>query len=75
MDSDGDMVGDNTDVFPYDATETSDADNDDIGDNADTDDDNDGLLDTEEVTLGTDPFDEDTAVSYTHLTLPTILLV
>ena len=31
-----------------------------IGDNADTDDDNDGLLDTEEATIGTDPFDEDT---------------
>ena len=60
MDSDGDDVGDNTDAFPYDASETSDADGDDLGDNADTDDDNDGLLDTEEVTLGTDPFDEDT---------------
>ena len=59
-DTDGDNVGDNADMFPTDATESSDADQDMIGDNADTDDDNDGLLDTEEATIGTDPFDEDT---------------
>ena len=59
-DSDNDGVGDNADVFPMDASETMDSDNDGEGDNADTDDDNDGLLDTEETTLGTDPFDEDT---------------
>ena len=60
LDSDNDGVGDNADVFPMDASETMDSDNDGEGDNADTDDDNDGLLDTEETTLGTDPFDEDT---------------
>ena len=60
MDTDADGVGDNADVFPMDASETMDSDNDGEGDNADTDDDNDGLLDTEETTLGTDPFDEDT---------------
>ena len=59
-DTDGDDVGDNADVFPTDATESSDADQDMIGDNADPDDDNDGLLDTEEAIIGTDPFDEDT---------------
>ena len=60
VDTDADGVGDNADVFPMDASETMDSDNDGEGDNADTDDDNDGLLDTEETTLGTDPFDEDT---------------
>ncbi|MEK9698481.1 MAG: choice-of-anchor V domain-containing protein, partial [Candidatus Poseidoniales archaeon] len=58
-DADNDGVGDNADAFPNDPSEQVDSDNDTVGDNADTDDDNDGLLDTEEATLGTDPFDED----------------
>ena len=35
MDSDGDGVGDDTDAFPEDATETMDSDGDDVGDNTD----------------------------------------
>ncbi|WP_232313528.1 thrombospondin type 3 repeat-containing protein, partial [Enterovibrio coralii] len=42
-------MGDNADVFPNDATETKDADNDGIGDNADIDRDNDGLSDELEL--------------------------
>jgi hypothetical protein len=48
VDSDGDGVYDGDDTFPYDATESADADSDGIGDNADTDDDNDGVADTED---------------------------
>ena len=58
-DTDGDEVNDKDDALPLDANETIDSDGDGVGDNSDTDDDNDGLLDTEEATLGTDPFDED----------------
>ena len=43
------MELDTNDVFPFDATESSDFDSDGIGDNADTDDDNDGVLDTNDV--------------------------
>ena len=35
MDSDGDGMGDNADIFPYDANETMDSDGDGVGDNAD----------------------------------------
>ncbi len=67
-DTDGDGVGDAEDLFPTDATETTDADNDGIGDTEDTDDDNDGVLDTFEDVNGngqvdfdeTDPFNPDT---------------
>ncbi len=44
-DGDGDGVSDSADVFPDDPTEWADIDNDGIGDNADTDDDNDGVPD------------------------------
>ena len=60
VDSDGDGVEDSLDAFPADPTEWTDTDNDGLGNNSDTDDDGDGYLDTIE------------AVSYTHLTLPTI---
>ena len=46
---------DESDAFPLDAGEIADSDSDGIGNNADTDDDNDGLLDTEEAALGTNP--------------------
>ena len=67
-DSDGDGIFDAQDAFPFDASETLDTDGDGIGNNADTDDDNDGLLDTEEdangnglVDLGeTNPLAKDT---------------
>ena len=59
-DSDGDGIADIDDVFPLDPDESSDNDGDGVGDNADPDDDNDGLTDEEEAELGTDPFDPDT---------------
>ncbi|MBJ51907.1 MAG: hypothetical protein CMQ47_09200 [Gammaproteobacteria bacterium] len=59
-DSDGDGVLDGPDAFPLDATETLDTDGDAIGNNADTDDDDDGLTDQEESVLGTDPLITDT---------------
>ena len=65
-DTDGDGHGDNSDDFPHDASEWSDYDSDGVGDNSDSDDDNDGWLDSE------DAFQYDIeAVSYTNLTLPT----
>ena len=54
-DSDNDNTNDAFDAFPSDATEWLDTDSDAIGNNADLDDDNDGLADVDEVTLGTDP--------------------
>ena len=56
-DSDGDSVNNIDDAFPLDATETTDTDNDGIGNNADTDDDGDGLPDTYEVDNNLDPLD------------------
>jgi len=50
----------NEDKFPDDKTEWYDRDWDDIGDNEDTDDDNDGLLDKDELALGTNPYYWDT---------------
>lgn len=43
-DADGDGIADKLDAFPNDPTETTDVDNDGIGDNADTDADNDDVL-------------------------------
>lgn len=45
LDSDGDGVINSLDAFPYDPTEWYDSDGDGIGDNADLDDDNDGVAD------------------------------
>ena len=59
-DSDGDGVKDPYDAFPNDPNETVDTDGDGIGNNVDTDDDNDGLTDEEELLLGTSPLDTDT---------------
>lgn len=59
-DTDGDGAGDKSDVFPRDPTEQLDADSDKTGDNADPDDDNDGLPDTAEKSLGTNPNNVDT---------------
>lgn len=55
MDSDGDGVVDHLDMFPDDPNESEDSDRDGIGDNADTDDDNDGLPDDVEIAAGLDP--------------------
>ena len=59
-DSDNDNVFDQLDDFPNDTEEWLDTDDDGTGNNADLDDDNDGLSDTEEANLGTDPLDKDT---------------
>lgn len=55
-DTDGDGVDDEKDAFPLDPSETLDTDRDGIGDNADVDDDGDGLTDEDEITIhGTNP--------------------
>ncbi len=60
IDTDNDGVSDANDFFPLDPSEWSNNDGDNLGDNADPDDDNDGLTDEEEYLLGTDPFNHDT---------------
>jgi hypothetical protein len=60
LDSDRDGVPDVTDVFPLDPNESIDTDSDGIGNNADTDDDNDDLSDFDEGFYGTDPLLSDT---------------
>ena len=57
LDSDSDGVGDNADAFPTDGSETVDTDSDGIGNNADLDDDADDVLDSDEISDGTDPLD------------------
>jgi|GEM_PF-611857 len=56
-DHDNDGCFDDVDVFPTNANECFDFDGDGDGDNADPDDDNDGWADTDEIRLGTNPFD------------------
>jgi hypothetical protein len=55
-DLDADGCLDENDVFPSNPQECLDNDGDGEGDNADVDDDNDGWADTDEIRLGTDPF-------------------
>jgi len=55
-DADYDGVGDPCDAIDDDPYEYLDSDNDNIGDDADLDDDNDGFPDTQEITLGSDPY-------------------
>ena len=55
-DLDNDGVLDEEDMFPEDFREWADNDGDGVGDNADTDDDNDGWLDADELREGTNPF-------------------
>ncbi|MFW0862426.1 MAG: hypothetical protein ACKKL6_02465 [Candidatus Komeilibacteria bacterium] len=59
-DTDGDGSSDKLDLFPLNKDEYLDSDNDGIGNNADPDDDNDGLTDIEEDINGTDPLKADT---------------
>ena len=61
IDSDGDGVPDDRDSFPYDVAEYLDTDADGEGNNADTDDDNDGMPDTWELAYGLDPLKDDAA--------------
>jgi len=58
-DSDGDGVPDDQDPFPNDPAEWADNDNDGIGNNADSDDDNDKMPDDWEVQYGLDPLKND----------------
>ncbi|CAM3039627.1 polysaccharide lyase family 7 protein [Vibrio rarus] len=60
VDSDKDGVANAIDAFPLDGTEWLDTDSDHIGDNADKDDDNDGLPDSVEKQNGTNPLLSDT---------------
>jgi hypothetical protein len=61
VDSDGDGVPDEQDDFPYDDQEYLDTDGDGVGNNADSDDDNDGMPDTWELVYGLDPLVDDAA--------------
>ena len=58
-DVDGDNVPDVLDAFPNDPNEWSDNDSDGAGDNADKDDDNDGMTDRWEIANGLDPMTDD----------------
>ena len=57
-DRDGDGVPNNLDVYPNDSTEWLNTDGDQWGNNADLDDDNDGISDEYELALNTDPLDK-----------------
>lgn len=56
-DGDNDGFRDSEDAFPQDPLEAFDTDNDGIGDNTDTDDDNDGWTDAQEIDCQTSPYD------------------
>ena len=58
LDSDADGYPDHVDAFPLDDSEQLDSDGDGIGNNADSDDDNDGMSDEYETTYGLDPLDD-----------------
>jgi len=61
-DSDGDGYLDTNDAFPFDPAEWLDSDGDLMGNNADLDDDNDGMPDDYELTYGLDPLVDDAAL-------------
>jgi chitinase len=61
VDSDGDGVPDTQDAFPADPDETIDTDGDGTGNNADIDDDNDGMPDAWEIANNLDPLVNDAA--------------
>jgi len=63
IDTDKDGVPDINDAFPNNANESVDTDNDGIGNNADTDDDNDGLSDVIEIANGLDPLNASDALA------------
>jgi len=57
FDYDGDGTIDEDDIFPLDPLEWLDTDNDNLGNNVDSDDDNDGVSDDDEIALGFNPLD------------------
>jgi len=59
-DIDGDGVLNSADKFPFNANESVDTDGDGVGNNADLDDDNDGVPDSVEISNGTNPLLADT---------------
>ncbi|MEL7044388.1 MAG: thrombospondin type 3 repeat-containing protein [Pseudomonadota bacterium] len=61
-DSDGDGIPDDGDAFPNDSGEFADTDGDNIGNNADPDDDNDGISDVAELDCGLNPLLNDAAL-------------
>jgi hypothetical protein len=61
-DTDGDGVIDDEDAFPNDPAEQMDTDQDGIGNNADSDDDNDGMPDVWESQYGLDPLYDDSTL-------------
>jgi hypothetical protein len=63
VDEDGDGVANSSDAFPRDGREWLDRDADGVGDNADLDDDGDGLPDAWELGVGLDPLDADDAAA------------
>lgn len=63
LDSDDDGYGDSEDAFPNNATEWADFDKDGVGDNGDTDDDNDGIPDDYEAANGLDSHNYDDALA------------
>lgn len=60
-DIDGDGTPDSSDAFPFDPAEQTDTDSDGVGNNADTDDDNDGMSDSFETQYGLDPLSSNDA--------------
>ncbi|MBT6870629.1 MAG: hypothetical protein HOA66_04140, partial [Candidatus Marinimicrobia bacterium] len=62
-DGDNDGFRDSEDAFPEDPLEAFDTDGDGIGDNADTDDDNDGWSDSQEIDCQTSPYSSDSIPS------------
>ncbi|MEJ2284428.1 MAG: fibronectin type III domain-containing protein, partial [Desulfobacterales bacterium] len=60
-DSDNDGYNDSVDAFPNDSSEWLDTDGDGVGNNADNDDDGDGMLDAWEILYGLDPMDSSDA--------------
>ncbi len=59
VDTDGDGVDDSSDAFPQDSSEWLDTDSDGLGNNADLDDDGDGMSDVWEATYGLNPLADD----------------
>jgi hypothetical protein len=58
LDADGDGVANQEDDLPLNKGETQDTDKDQIGNNEDSDDDNDGYQDADEIAAGSDPLDK-----------------